>query len=266
VSDIEDVVGRGALFAALHSHLGAPLVDIVGGPRTSPETLDTLNRYTKSIGGVPLLLKKEHPGYVLNAMLGPLLSTAMLIVSHEKASTEDVDRAWMHFRNAPMGPFGMIDLFGIQLIHDSWNYRDVDSAYADNRQRILDLLQPYVDQDHLGMKSGSGFYQYPQPAYQDETFLDAAKSQQALHSILVTVVVANGLHLAKLGVAEPAQIDMAWKVGTYLDAGPFEILKAQGIEGFRAELEHLRSSALIDTTRYRSVDEYLSKARDNQPT
>jgi 3-hydroxyacyl-CoA dehydrogenase len=81
VSEIQDVMSddRGALFAALHSHLGSLLIDIVGGVRTSQDTVDVLERYVLSLNAVPLILKKENPGYVINAMLGPVLATAMLI-------------------------------------------------------------------------------------------------------------------------------------------------------------------------------------------
>lgn len=47
-----------------HSHLGSPLVDIVGGPRITPETIDLLRRYVVSLGAVPLVLERENPGYV----------------------------------------------------------------------------------------------------------------------------------------------------------------------------------------------------------
>lgn len=260
VSDIEDVVDRGERFAALHSHLGSPLVDIVGGPRTSTETIDILRRYTESLGGVPLLLKKEHPGYVLNAMLGPLLSTALLIESRGSAPVEDVDRAWMYFRRAPMGPFGMIDLFGIELIHDSWQFRNVEPDMEKNQRRILGVLKPYLDRDELGIKSGKGFYSYPDPAYQADTFLDTAPSLQALHATLASVVVANALHLANLGVADPQQIDMAWKVGTHLDAGPFEILQNMSIDHFRDNLTKLSEAGFLDTTRQSSAEAYLANA------
>jgi len=264
VSDIEDVVDRGERFAALHSHLGSPLVDIVGGPRTSAETIDILRRYTESLGGVPLLLKKEHPGYVLNAMLGPLLSTALLIESRGSAPVEDVDRAWMYFRRAPMGPFGMIDLFGIELIHDSWQFRSVDPEMKDSQRRILGVLTPYLDRKELGIKSGKGFYSYPDPAYQADTFLEAAPSLQALHATLASVVVANALHLANLGVADPQQIDMAWKVGTHLDAGPFEILDNMGADLFKDNLSKASAAGFIDTDRHRSAAQYLASNQKHE--
>jgi len=86
VSQIEDAVERGDRFAALHSHLGTLLVDIVGGPRTSPQTIDILRRYVQSLGAVPLVLQKEHPGYVFNAMNGPVLRSAVQLVLDERAS------------------------------------------------------------------------------------------------------------------------------------------------------------------------------------
>ena len=80
VSNIESAVVRGDRFAALHSHLRSPLVDIVGGPRTSAATIDILTRYVLSTKLVPLVLHRENPGYVLNALLGPVVTTAMLLV------------------------------------------------------------------------------------------------------------------------------------------------------------------------------------------
>ncbi|MEH6634700.1 MAG: 3-hydroxyacyl-CoA dehydrogenase NAD-binding domain-containing protein, partial [Halioglobus sp.] len=236
VSDIEDVVGRGDRFAALHSHLGSPLVDIVGGPRTSAATIEILNRYVLSTGGVPLLLKKEYPGYILNAMLGPLLGAAMLMVSEGAATIQEVDRAWMRHCNAPMGPFGMIDLFGLNLIYDTWQYREEDPATADRRSKILALLQPFIDAGELGMKSARGFYQYPDPGYQHADFLDDAANDTASYSALITAVVGNAVLVAAHDVAEPNDIDRAWMTGTYLEAGPFAILAQLGTTAFLAIL------------------------------
>jgi 3-hydroxybutyryl-CoA dehydrogenase len=92
VSDLEEAVTRGDKFAALHSHLGSPLFDIVGGPRTAPEVIQLLARYVESLRCVPLIQHKEHPGYVLNAMLGPLLGTALSLVIDDGLTVEQVDR------------------------------------------------------------------------------------------------------------------------------------------------------------------------------
>jgi 3-hydroxybutyryl-CoA dehydrogenase len=153
VSDIEDAVGRGERFAALHSHLGAPLVDIVGGPRTSAATIDLLERYVRSLRGIPMVLEKEHKGYAFNALMGPLLTTALMLVVEGLATHEEVDRAWMVNRKAPMGPFGMMDLFGLNVVYDSWRGEDPDSALGPVRAKILPYLAPRVERGDLGMKT-----------------------------------------------------------------------------------------------------------------
>ena len=175
LSDFEDVVERGDRIAALHSYMASPLIDIVGGVRTSAAILDILKRYALSMNTVPLVLKKEYPGYILNAMLGPVLSTSMYLLVAENASCTEVDRAWMRAHSAPMGPLGILDLIGISLVYDSWLDREDEGLIPGLRPQVLELLRPYVERDELGMRSGCGFYRYPDPVYQQSNFLEAER-------------------------------------------------------------------------------------------
>lgn len=224
VSDIEDAVDRGDRFAALHSHLGSPLVDIVGGPRTSAATIDVLKRYVLSTNNVPLVLKKENRGYVLNAMIGPVLATAMMLVIEGAVSKEDVDRAWMLHRRARMGPFGMMDLFGLNLIYDSWQYKQPDATSDALKLKVLSFLNPYLQKGELGMKTGKGFYSYPGPAYEQPKFLHENANVSIAHDALTTAFLQSAQELAANGVATCEEIDRAWMVGMNLDIGPFGIL------------------------------------------
>lgn len=220
VSDLEDVVERGERFAALHSHLGALLFDIVGGPRTSPDTVDVLRRYVLSLNGVPLVLNKEYPGYVFNAMIGPVLTSALRLVLDERATQADVDRAWMRERGAPMGPFGMMDLFGLDLMLDTWRKTSPDTERAALRERVLPVLAPMVAAGNLGQKTGRGFYEYPSPAYQAPTFLDDQPVSRVAADALTAALVASAETLVAEGVASADDVNMAWKVATGLAQGP----------------------------------------------
>ena len=232
VSDIEDIVSRGDKFAALHTHLGSPLVDIVPGARTASMVLETLERYVVSTGGVPLVLNKENPGYVLNAMLGPLLGTALALVLREGASIEDVDAAWMAGQQAPMGPFGMMDLFGLNLIRDTWQNRDRGDALQNLKPQVLELLEPMVERGQLGMKTGAGFYRYPEPAYQQAGFTNGSQHHK-LHEALLVALIGNAVILAADEIVGTGDIDRAWTIGTYLQQGPFEMLRKTGVEPFQ---------------------------------
>ena len=258
VSDIESVVERGGKFAALHSHLGAPLIDIVGGPRTSAETIETLRRYVLSIKGYPLILKRESPGYVLNAMLGSVLSTALALVVDGVSSPQSVDRAWMQSRSAPMGPFGMLDLFGLDVVRDSYQH---DSGIPDPRNlrpKLATYLTSLVDKGAIGMKVGKGFYHYPDPEYGKQKFLEeGGKELDPLKALFTATLIFSGVRLALDDVAEPALIDEAWCVGTRLAHGPFEILKVIGTQQSTALLENHRE--LFDAATFPAVVAYLQK-------
>lgn len=240
VSDIEDVVSdsRGAIFAALHSHMGSPLIDIVGGPRTTKDTIDVLHRYVLSLNGEPLVLKKESPGYVLNAMLGSVLATAMLMHHGGMATKENVDRAWINQMDVAIGPFGLMDLFGLNVIFDSWQHPKPTSEYSTNKPKIMALMMPYIERGELGVKSGKGFYDYPNPAYELPGFGVADGGNLERNFALLSSALINGaVLLAANGVATPDAIERAWKVSMGTEHGPFEILQRLGGEAYLARLD-----------------------------
>jgi|CoawatStandDraft_6_1074263.scaffolds.fasta_scaffold00034_3 3-hydroxybutyryl-CoA dehydrogenase len=237
VSEIEDVLERGDKFAALHSHLGSTLVDIVGGPRTSPDTIDILQRYVLSLNCVPMLSKKENPGYIFNAMFGPLLSKGLKLVIEGTATAEEVDLAWMLNRSTPIGPFGLMDYLGLNVIQDGWARERREPDPLDFQAKILQFLNPFIEQNSLGVKTGNGFYNYPQPTYQQPEFYQPKRDLSAIYSSLVSQLILAAILIAEKDVATPETIDMAWTVATNLDKGPFEILQEMGAEQFMEILQ-----------------------------
>jgi enoyl-CoA hydratase/3-hydroxyacyl-CoA dehydrogenase len=260
VSDLEDSVRRGDRFAALHSHLGAPLYDIVGGPRTSTETIDALRRFVETLGGTPMVLKREHPGYVFNSMNGQVMFMAVRLVLEQHADVEQVDRAWMTDRSAPMGPFGMMDLFGLDLMRDSWSTPSDDPHREAVRTRIEPFLGALVDNGRLGQKSGSGFYTYPGPAYQQPEFVDAEPPSETASNALLGALVAAAVLIEAKGVADRADIDTAWCAATSQTVGPFGILERLGVEAFIAVLDELSDRQLIAAETADVIRSHLRRA------
>jgi len=171
VSDIEDAVSRGDKFAAMHFHGGlGSLVDIMRGPRTSDETVDILKRFAKSIGEFPMVMKKEKGGYLYNTLLGGLLGAAWGLVLGGYAEPEDVDRAYMLVNRQPVGPFGIMDAIGLNVIMDAASGGGLEREEFTLKQ-ATEYLRPYIERGDLGAKTGKGFYTYPNPAYQQPEFL-----------------------------------------------------------------------------------------------
>jgi len=232
VSEIEDAVQRGDRFAAMHFYMGSRLVDIVAGPRTTPETIDILNRYVESLKLVPMVLKKENPGYVMNALLASVLMTAGALVVEGFATVEDVDRVYMHQLNAPMGPFGIMDMIGLDLISSQTDHAAKNIEWQEQQAKIAAYFQSFVERGHLGMKTGKGFYTYPAPAYQQAEFLHYTDKDSATYHALTMALVRSAVLIAIADVADPEDIDRTWMVATGQETGPFGMLDQIGSADF----------------------------------
>ena len=166
--------GRPDKFAALHFYgvWMKNLADIMPHPGTSPETLSLLVAFARRIGQVPTLLKKEYPGYIGNTILGALNAVALkMVFTDQVASIEDVDRAFMLLEGTPYGPFGWLDSNGLDTI---WHVMESGAKISGDpgAQEFADMFKrEYIDKGWLGVKSGRGFYSYPNPAFLQPDFL-----------------------------------------------------------------------------------------------
>ena len=137
-----------------------PLVEVVRGPDTSDETVETATAIFESVGKKPVVLSKESLGFIGNRMQFALLREALFIVDNGIASAEDVDtvvKTSFGRRLAVAGPFEVFDIAGwatISKIIDQL-FPDLDSTAG-----IPTSVSEMVSQGELGVKSGSGFYKW----------------------------------------------------------------------------------------------------------
>ena len=126
----------------------------------------------------------------------------------------------------------MMDLFGLNVVFDSWHQQKEDAGFEQLKPIIIPFLAPYIEKGELGMKTGKGFYTYPDPIYQQSNFLDGETDLTTPYHALISALIQNGVLIALNGAAEPEDIDRAWMAATYLDIGPFGILDQMGIDEF----------------------------------
>lgn len=224
ISDVDSALQDGNHFAALHSHFGALLFDIVAGPRCDPDTVERLERYVRSLKAEPLILNKEYPGYVFNALLGSVLSAAKWQVITQGVAFQEVDRAWMSKFSASLGPFALMDLFGLDVVFDSWQEQRDDPVRQQRQPKVLAYLQTYVDEGRLGRKTGAGFYQYPDAAFMQAGFSDICEPR--FIEPLLTALFETASKIEAEGVADRADIDRAWRTALGMAQGPFEMQQA----------------------------------------
>jgi len=171
-SMIADATGRPDRFAALHFHDCSitNVVDVMPHPGTSAKTLETILAFCKAIDQYPIELKKEQHGYVFNTMLTELLGSALGLASKQVATPQDIDRAWMGIMKTFVGPFGIMDSVGLETVYkitDYWAGKTNDPKSKGNAA----YLKNYVKKGDLGVKTGKGFYEYPDPAFLKPDFM-----------------------------------------------------------------------------------------------
>jgi 3-hydroxybutyryl-CoA dehydrogenase len=175
-SMLAEATGRPDKFAAFHFHdvRITNIVDIMPHPGTSEETTELIKAFAERIGQAPIMLRKENYGYVFNAMLMELLSAAQSLAANNVAEVEDIDRSWMGVMHTFAGPFGIMDGIGLDT---AWKVTDYWANKTKDPQSLANaaFLKQYIDKGLLGVKSGKGFYSYPEPAFGKPGFIEGKK-------------------------------------------------------------------------------------------
>ena len=140
------------------------MVELMGCGETSDETMRILHGFGQSLGLFCAVVDGQSKGFIINRVWRAVKREALKVVDEGHASPEDVDRLWALFWGIDYGPFAMMDRVGLDVIADIEDtYISVSTDPTDRRSPMLHDL---VTGGNLGIKTGSGFYDYPAPAYQ----------------------------------------------------------------------------------------------------
>ena len=91
------------------------LVEVVKGPHTSEETVETVLEVSRALGKVPTRVNKEIYGFVANRIFSAINKEECYLLDKGIASIEDIDNAVRNGLGHPMGPLELLDLTGIDL-------------------------------------------------------------------------------------------------------------------------------------------------------
>ena len=136
--------------------------EIMAQSKTDPKFFEEIMEFARQIRMIPLPVRKEKSGYLLNSMLVPLLFSGMDLYVNGISDPESIDKAWTLGTGAPKGPFQILDTVGLTTAYNIVQmYVKIPSFLAPyNFKGMSKMLKEYIDAGKLGMSSGEGFYKY----------------------------------------------------------------------------------------------------------
>lgn len=164
-----------------------PLVEVIPCDDTSPDTTATTLDILRGLGKLPVLVRKDIPGFIGNRLQHALAREAMSLLENGVATAEDIDTVarWsLGVRLALTGPLEQRDINGLDIHHTIASYL---YPFLENRQTPPGVLGEKVAQGHLGVKSGQGFYDWQSPERRN-----SLKEKEAALRRLVALVTSAG--------------------------------------------------------------------------
>jgi len=173
ISRFEDSSGRPEKCINTHFYLplqGMNMTDLAAGKKTLPEVMKKGEEWIRSLGFIPLIVKKEILGFVFNNVWRAVKKQTLFMWGNGYADFRDMDRAWRIFTKMPFGPFALMDSIGLDVVYDIEMLYYNDSK--DPKDKPPEALKEKIKRGELGVKTGKGFYSYPNPEFQDPDFLN----------------------------------------------------------------------------------------------
>lgn len=148
---------------------GMNMADVMPGTSTLDEVVEKSIAWVQSLGCVPLKVNKEVLGFCFNRVWRSVKKETLRMWADDIVDFKDIDRAWMIFTGMKMGPFGLMDLVGLDTTYN------IEKVYYEDSGDPMDhppkALLRKIEKGELGVKTEKGFYNYPNPEFIDKDFL-----------------------------------------------------------------------------------------------
>lgn len=138
-------------------------VELMGCGQTDPAVIDRVAAFLRETGFVPVVVRGESTGFIYNRIWRAIKRESLRVVAEGLATPEEVDRLFCLALGTPIGPFGLMDRVGLDVV------ADIERHYAAESGRPEDEPPAFLDElvraGRLGVKTGRGFYDYPDPPF-----------------------------------------------------------------------------------------------------
>ncbi|HEX7298831.1 MAG TPA: 3-hydroxyacyl-CoA dehydrogenase NAD-binding domain-containing protein [Solirubrobacteraceae bacterium] len=216
-----------------------PLIEVVAGDDTSPETVGAAANFAQAIRKQPITCA-EVPGFVVNRILTAGMSEVWREQESKGLSIKKIDEGVGAASVVPVGPYFLVSLLGLDtVLHVAEHLHE---SYGDERFYVPETMRRLVAEGKLGAKTGGdGFY-----SSQGEPNVegDADPDVDELVELLTLKTFVEASLVLEEGVATHRDIDVGLMAGAGLDPrrGLMPPFMKADLEGLDAVLERLEQA------------------------
>jgi enoyl-CoA hydratase/3-hydroxyacyl-CoA dehydrogenase len=214
-----------------------PLVEVIVGEDTSQETATAAYNFAQAIKKQPIVCG-EVPGFVVNKILIASMGEIWRAQEEHGLSLKAIDEAIVAAKGAPMGPFFLTDLLGLDTtLHTA---EHLNASYGDDFY-VHGGLRQLVAEGKLGVKTGGeGFFKDGEQTIPG----DAAPEVEELVALFAGRALVEACLLVEEGTCSVRDIDLGMMAGAGLDPmkgllPPFWRADVEGLDKALEQLEML---------------------------
>ena len=238
ITEIANTVSKPERFIGIH-FFNPPqlmkLVEVIPGQNTSESIVNLIIDFVKSVKKVPVICRKDVPGFIINRLFIPLVHEACYVMERQKIQQREIDSAVKYKLGFPMGIFELADFTGMDVIHKA-------TIEMHLRDKKVILPHPRIEQlfneKKLGKKNGEGFYKYSDEKY-ERIDLSEELAEKCEQTQIVANVLNNAAWLVTNGASDIIEIEKAASLGLGLKKPLFETANEIGIQKIVDELKKL---------------------------
>ena len=241
ISEIADATLRPDKVVGAHFFWPAsvmPLVEVIIGDETSPETAQATYNFAQAIKKQPITCG-EVPGFVVNRILISSASEIWRAQEEQGLSIKAIDEKVGEANVGPMPPFVLADMSGLDIALHTAEY--LKDSYGDSFY-VHQGMKKLVDEGKLGAKTGGdGFYKDGEPQVEG----DAEPDGQEIVDLFTCKALIEACLVLEEGVGSVRDIDVGMMAGTGLDPRrgllpPFWKADLEGLDTYLEKIEALQ--------------------------
>ena len=137
-----------------------PMVEVIAGAHTAAAVVQRAKKLLLDCELIPVVVEKDVPGFVHNRLLYAILREAVSLVEKGVVSPEELDKCFkwgLGLKLAVIGPMELLDVAGLDIYEAVASYLNAD---LDNNAGVPAYIKQLTQQQHLGMKTGKGIFEY----------------------------------------------------------------------------------------------------------